>query len=46
MEYTLLKEVYKISPWKTARLISYGFLLGSADVSILSSKDAKMFIPM
>lgn len=28
-------------PWKTARLISYGFLLGTAGVSILSSKDAK-----
>ncbi|WP_338157328.1 DUF6110 family protein [Absicoccus porci] len=41
IEHILLKEIYKISPWKTACLISYGFLLGSAGVSILSSKDAK-----
>lgn len=30
-----------MSAWKTVRLITYGFLIGTAGVKLLSSKDAK-----
>ncbi|MGN1388343.1 MAG: DUF6110 family protein [Bulleidia sp.] len=30
-----------MSAWKNARMIAYGFLIGTAGVSILASRDAK-----
>ncbi|MDX8418897.1 DUF6110 family protein [Stecheria sp. CLA-KB-P133] len=30
-----------MSSWTNARMIAYGFLLGTAGVSILASRDAK-----
>lgn len=32
-----------MSAWKNVRMITYGFLIGTAGVSILGSKDAKKF---
>ncbi len=35
------RRLDNMSAWKTVRMITYGFLLGTAGVKLLSSKDAK-----